>query len=102
MFETRNPYNMHTAQTTVVMPGDGMEDLDRVLDWMDRNRRGTVRLISRNSGRYTVSKADVSKMREMFIEKYGEVNKPNMYMPLADLEGGHERDNVGTYKGPTE
>jgi hypothetical protein len=41
-------------------------------------------------------------MRELFIDKYGEVNKPNAYMPLKDLEGGPEYDNVGTYKGPTE
>lgn len=80
-FEASDPYDLSTYKgSTTVLPGEGVGDLDRLRFWMEAHPRCLVELATVDDGRREVTVADVARFRELFVQKYGEVDRPNEYL----------------------
>ena len=68
----------HDRTDSVVLSGDGVDDLDHVDSLMMTFRRATFKLnIGQASDSYrVVDRADIAAMRQRFVEVWGELDKP--------------------------
>lgn len=85
-FEVYDNHEQPAYKSRTVMPGDGVDDIDRVFNWMLKHPAGQVHLINVNSGDDKVSTSDVVFMRKAFVDAYGERAKINEYTPLPPDE----------------
>lgn len=83
-FEVRDDHEQAAYKAYTIFPGDGVDDLDQLLAWMDRHPAGEVDLVTAENGHDAVTRADVLDFRQFFVDFYGEVPKINEYPPLPD------------------
>jgi hypothetical protein len=91
-FEVYNRLEYHTDR--VVLPGDGTDDVDSVLAFMDSHPVAQTRLDiaglgivggSGGSEWRDMTRDDVVAFRTIYVQEYGDVDKPNVYVPLESL-----------------
>jgi hypothetical protein len=85
-FEVSDDHEQAAYKSHTVFPGDGVDDFDSLLAWMDRHITCEVYLLGVNSGRDLVHREDVARMRELYVAFYGEVDRVNEYPPLSEIE----------------
>jgi hypothetical protein len=83
--EVNDNYEGTLYRSWTVFPGDGVDDLDRVIRWALTHPRGEVCLITENFGRWECSIKDLVAMRRAFEQAYGPRDKINVYAPLETL-----------------
>ena len=75
-----------------VTSGDGVDDIDQLLAWRERNPAGVVKIDvqrigivggSGDSAWRTFGSAELSALREAYVSYHGEVNKVNEYREVA-------------------
>lgn len=79
-FEVYNRLDPHID--SAVGPGDGVDDLDRLVDRLARFPTTAVYLIDplpQSTLKRQVSATDLTAIRDRFVELYGEVDKINEY-----------------------
>ena len=77
-------------QDSVVMTGQGVNDLDRVIAVMSQGSTPTSRFLCDVGFNYSVYRQfdteDVQRIRTRFIALYGTVNRIDVYGPNPDVE----------------
>jgi len=88
-FEVYDNREQPAYKSWTVFPGDGVDDVDRVLDWALKHQAGQVHLVT--TGDWKCSTSDVLFLRQQFVSAYGERAKINEYYPPPeDYHNAHK------------
>jgi hypothetical protein len=80
--EDQNPIQYEQTHRSA---GDGVDDIDKVLQYFDRYPRVIVGVdVGQIASSFRrVSRADVVRIRVAYVARFGETAKPNVYIPIS-------------------
>jgi len=96
----------HTFDESVVYTGDGVADLDRLIIQMAAGTMPSSQFQVDVGSQYSIYKQfdldDLLAIKASYIAKYGNVNKPNAYLPEASTNIQVPQTAVSASSGKTK